>query len=146
MNRLDRVWRQHSRRGTTLLVVVAVVAVVAVFAVISAAKSPDEEANVASETTETTEGTETSKPVRCLDAAGLSDVEEQDVDLWRGNGPSYAIIVHKLATPAKAPTVVAGTYAVTGRFKVAAVGTGLTTEEGLLADALVQEVAACLGG
>ncbi len=148
MNRVRRFWRQRSRRGKTLLVVVAVVAVVAV---IGAVDVRDKEANVVSEATDTTETTEvatTSEPIRCLDAAGLSDVEEQDVDLWRGfhDGPSYAIIVHKLATPAKAPTVVAGTYAVTGQFKVAAEGEGLTTDEGLWADALVQEVAACLGG
>jgi outer membrane murein-binding lipoprotein Lpp len=92
--------------------------------------------------------TTTSDPIRCLDAAGLSDVEARDVDVWRGlhEGPAYAIVVHKLAKPAKAPVVVAGTYAVTGSFKVAAEGTGLTTEEGLWADALVQEVADCLGG
>jgi hypothetical protein len=140
-------WRKRSRRGTTLFVVVAVVAVVAVFAAISVVNSPDEEANVASETTETTEVTTTSDPIRCLDAAGLSDVEERDVDIWRGfdDGSSYAIIVHKLAAPAKAPTVVAGSYALTGPFKVAAEGTGLTIAEGLEADGLVQEVADCLG-
>jgi hypothetical protein len=33
----------------------------------------------------------------------------------------------------------------TGSFKVAAEGTGLTTEEGLEADALVETVADCLG-
>jgi hypothetical protein len=98
--------------------------------------------------TTTTDVTTTSDPIRCLDAAGLSDVEARDVDVWSGlhEGPAYAIVVHKLAKPAKAPVVVAGTYAVTGSFKVAAEGTGLTTEEGLWADALVQEVADCLGG
>jgi outer membrane murein-binding lipoprotein Lpp len=100
------------------------------------------------ETTTKTEGTTRGDPIRCLDAAGLSDVEERDVGIWSGlhEGPAYAIVVHKLAKPAKAPVVVAGTYAVTGSFKVAAEGTGLTSEEGLLADALVQDVAACLGG
>jgi outer membrane murein-binding lipoprotein Lpp len=100
------------------------------------------------DTTTTTDVTTTSDPIRCLDAAGLSDVEARDVDVWSGlhEGPAYAIVVHKLAKPAKAPVVVAGTYAVTGSFKVAAEGTGLTTEEGLWADALVQEVADCLGG
>jgi hypothetical protein len=151
VNGLVGFWRQRGRRGKTLLVVVAVVAVVAVFAVIGAVDSPDEEANVASDTNEmieTTGVTTTSEPIRCLDAAGLSDVEERDVDLWRGfhDGPSYAIIVHKLATPARAPKVVAGTYALTGPFKVLAKGAGLTSQEGLEADALVQEVAACLGG
>jgi hypothetical protein len=100
------------------------------------------------ETTTTTEVTTRSDPIRCLDAGGLSDVEERDVGLWSGlhEDPAYAIVVHKLAKPAKAPVVVAGTYAVTGSFKVAAEGTGLTVEEGLLADALVQDVADCLGG
>lgn len=146
MNRLVGFWRQRSRRGKALLVAVAV-SVVAVAAVFGAFNSPDGEANVASEMTETAEVTTTSDPIRCLDAVGLSDVEERDVDLWRGfhDGSSYAIIVHKLSTPAKAPTVVAGTYAVTGPFKVVAEGAGLTVEEGLEADALVQEVAACLG-
>ena len=70
------------------------------------------------------------------------------MDTWRGlhDGPSYAIVVHQLPKPAKAPTVVAGTYAVTGRFKVAAEGEGLTVDEGLWADSLVKDVAACLGG
>jgi outer membrane murein-binding lipoprotein Lpp len=100
------------------------------------------------ETTATTQVTTRSDPIRCLDAAGLSDVEERDVGVWRGlhEDPAYAIVVYKLAKPAKAPMVVAGTYAVTGSFKVAAEGTELTSEEGLLADALVQDVAACLGG
>jgi hypothetical protein len=100
------------------------------------------------ETTTTTEVTTRNDPIRCLDAAGLSDVEERDVGVWSGlhEDPAYAVVVHKLAKPAKAPIVVAGTYAVTGSFKVAAEGTGLTSEEGLLADALVQDVAACLGG
>jgi hypothetical protein len=148
VNRLVGFWRQRSRRGKALLVVVAVsvVAVAAVVAVFGAFNSSDGEANVASEMTETAEVTTTSDPIRCLDAAGLSDAEERD-DLWRGfhDGSSYAIVVHKLSTPAKAPTVVAGTYAVTGPYKVVAEGAGLTVEEGLEADALVQEVAACLG-
>jgi outer membrane murein-binding lipoprotein Lpp len=100
------------------------------------------------ETTTTTEVTTRNDPIRCLDAAGLSDVEERDVGVWRGlhEDPAYAVVVHKLAKPAKAPIVVAGTYAVAGSFKVAAEGEGLGLEEGLLADALVQDVAACLGG
>jgi hypothetical protein len=100
------------------------------------------------ETTTTTEVTTRNDPIRCLDAAGLSDVEERDVGVWRGlhEDPPYAVVVHKLAKPAKAPIVVAGTYAVAGSFKVAAEGEGLGLEEGLLADALVQDVAACLGG
>jgi hypothetical protein len=100
------------------------------------------------ETTTATEIATTSDPIRCLDAAGLSDVEERDMNLWSGlhDGPAYAIVVHKLAKPAKTPIVVAGTYAVTGSFKVAAEGTGLTSAEGLEADFLVQQVADCLGG
>ena len=104
-----------------------------------------------SDTQTTTENTQTvvsNGPLACLEAAGLSDVEEPDVDFWRGyhDEPLYAITIHKLATLAKAPTVVAGTYALTGPFKVAAEGEGLTSDEGLGADALVQQVADCLGG
>jgi hypothetical protein len=89
-----------------------------------------------------------SKPSQCLETAGLSDVRERDVGLWGGlhHSPAYAIVVHKLMRPAKAPRVVAGEYAVTGSFKVVAVGTGLMGDEGIEADALVQTVADCLGG
>jgi hypothetical protein len=59
---------------------------------------------------------------------------------------TYRIVVHKLVRPAKAPRVVAGEYAVTGSFKVGAVGRGFTGVEGIQADALVQIVADCLGG
>ena len=99
-------------------------------------------------TTEATQTIVSNDPLACLEEAGLSNVEERDVDFWRGyhDEPLYAITIHKLATPAKAPTVVAGTYAVTGPFKVAAEGEGLSSDEGLGADALVQEVAACLSG
>jgi len=99
-------------------------------------------------TAETTQTIVSNDPLACLKEAALSNVEEQDVDFWRGyhDEPLYAITIHKLATPAKTPTVVAGTYAVTGPFKVAAEGEGLSSEEGLGADALVQEVADCLGG
>jgi hypothetical protein len=98
-------------------------------------------------TAETKNTIVSSKALGCLEQAGLSGVEERAGDTWRGfhDGPSYAIVVHKLATPAKAPTVVAGMYAVTGQFKVSAEGEGLTNQEGLEADALVQEVADCLG-
>ena len=83
----------------------------------------------------------------CLERRGYPSVKERDVDTWGGlhNGPSYAIVVHKLVKPAKAPRVVAGEYAVTGSFKVVAVGTGLIGDEGIQADALVQIVADCLG-
>ena len=65
-----------------------------------------------------------SEVLGCLEEAGLSDVEERDVGLWRGlhDGPAYAIVVHKLGIRRRAPTVVAGEYAVTGSFKVAAEG------------------------
>ena len=132
--------------------------VVALILVLAGCGGSDSESSDASETTATVEATQmttetrptivSSDPPACLEGAGLSNVEERDVDSWRGYHaePVYAITIHKLATPAKAPTVVAGTYAVTGRFKVAAEGKGLSTEEGLGADALVQAVAACLGG
>ena len=97
-------------------------------------------------TTETTQTIKSSEVLGCLEEAGLSNVEEREVGLWRGlhEGPAFAIVVHKLRKPARAPTVVAGAYAVTGSFKVAAEGTGLPNW-GLDADFLVQEVADCLG-
>ena len=97
-------------------------------------------------TTETTQTIKSSEVLGCLEEAGLSNVEEREVGLWRGlhEGPAFAIVVHKLRKPARAPIVVAGAYAVTGSFKVAAEGTGLPNW-GLDADFLVQEVADCLG-
>lgn len=98
-------------------------------------------------TTETTQTIVSSKVLGCLEQAGLSGVEESDVKTWRGfhKRPSYAIVVHKLATPAKALTVVAGAYALSGPFKVVAEAEGLNGIEGFGADSLVQEVATCLG-
>ena len=132
--------------------------VVALIVVLAGCGESDSESSDTSETTATVEATQTTTettqtiasnhPLACLEEAGLSNVEERDADFWRAyhDEPLYAITIHKLATPAKAPIVVAGTYAVTGSFKVAAEGTGLTSQEGLEADALVQDVAACLGG
>jgi hypothetical protein len=104
-----------------------------------------DETSTAAATTPTPAGS--SRPIRCLDAAGLSDVEERDVGLWGGlhHRPAYAIVVHKLRKPAKAPRIVAGEYAVTGSFKIVAVGRGFRGDEGIQADALVQTVADCLG-
>ena len=98
-------------------------------------------------TTETTQTIMSSEVLGCLEEAGLSNVEEREVGLWRGlhEDPAFAIVVHKLRKPARAPIVVAGAYAVTGSFKVAAEGTRLPNW-GLDADFLVQEVADCLGG
>jgi hypothetical protein len=138
-----------------ILAVSRTLAVVALIVVL--AGCGDSESSETSETTTTVETTQTTPentqtivsndPLACLEEAGLSNVEERDVDFWRGyhDRPLYTITIHKLATPAKAPTVVAGTYALTGPFRVAAEGESLSSEEGLLADALVQEVAACLG-
>ena len=132
--------------------------VVALILVLAGCARSDSESSDTSETTATANATQattkatqtiaSNDPLACLEKAGLSNVEERDVDFWRGyhEEPLYAITIHKLATPAKAPIVVAGTYAVTGSFKVAAEGEGLSSEEGLGADALVQDVAACLGG
>ena len=131
--------------------------VVALLLVLAGCGGSDSESSSTNETTATaeaapttTESTQTivsSKPLACLDAAGLSEVKERDVGLWGGlhKSPFYAITVHKLATPAKAPRVVAGEYAVTGSFKVVAVARGLTGDEGIQADALVQIIADCLG-
>ena len=144
MNRLGRFWRQRSVRSKALLVVGAAVAALAI--VVAVIRPAEDETTV----TMTATGSEVlaGKAISCLESVGLSNVEESEVGTWRGfhDGPSYAIVVHQLPKPAKAPTVVAGTYAVTGRFKVAAEGEGLTVDEGLGADYLVKDVAACLGG
>jgi hypothetical protein len=97
--------------------------------------------------TATTTSAVGSAAIRCLDAAGLANVERQAVAVWTGEqaAGAYAIVIHALAKPARAPRVVAGSYALAGSFKVAAEGRGLTTAEGLEADDLVQSVAACLG-
>ena len=144
MNRLGTFWRQRNARSKTLLVVGAAVAVLAI--IVAVVGSAEDETTPTTTTAET--GVLARQAITCLEASGLSSVEESEVGTWRGfhEGPSYAIIVHMLPKPAKAPTVVAGTYAVTGQFKVAAVGEGLTVDEGLWADTLVKDVAACLGG
>jgi hypothetical protein len=149
-----------ARRPREDLAVSRTLAVLALILALAGCGLSDSEPSELSETTETTttvEATQTtteitqtvvsSEVLGCLEQAGLSSVEESDVDTWRGlhNGPSYAIVVHKLMKPAKAPRVVAGEYAVTGSFKVVAVGTGLIGDEGIQADALVQTVADCLG-
>jgi hypothetical protein len=146
------------RRPREDLAVSRTLTVVALILVLAGCGGSDSESSDTSETTGTVEATQTTtettqtmvskRPLACLEEAGLSNVEERDVDFWRGyhDEPIYAITIHKLATPAKAPTVVAGTYAVTGSFKVAAEGEGLSWDEGLGADFLVQEVAACLSG
>jgi hypothetical protein len=145
------------RRPREDLAVSHTLTIVALILVLAGCGESDSESSATSETTAAVEETQTrtkttqtvvsNGPLACLGEAGLSNVEERDVGFWRGyhDEPPYAIIIHKLATPAKAPTVVAGTYAVKGSFKVAAEGEGLSSEEGLLADALVQDVAACLG-
>jgi hypothetical protein len=145
MKRLAAFWRRRRARSKALLVVGAAVAALAI--VVAVIGPADDETTVR---TTTTTGSEAlaGRAITCLETVGLSNVEESDVDAWRGfhEGPSYAITVRKLPKPAITPTVVAGTYAVTGRFKVTAEGEGLTIDEGLWADSLVQEVAACLGG
>jgi hypothetical protein len=111
-------------------------------------KAARDETSTAAETMSTPAGSR--KPLRCLDAAGLANVEERGAGLWSGvhDSPTltYRIVVHKLMHPVKAPRVVAGEYAVTGSFKVVAVGRGFIGVEGIQADALVQIVADCLGG
>jgi len=146
------------RRPREDLAVPRTLTVVALILVLAGCGGSDSESSDTSETTATVEATPTTTettqtivsnaPLACLEEAGLSNVEEREVGLWRGyhDESPYAITIHKLAKPAKAPTVVAGTYALTGRFKVAAEGEGLSGFEGLEADALVQDVAACLGG
>ena len=121
--------------------------IVALILVLAGCGGSDPESSDAQTTTETTQTiVSNDNPLACLEEAGLSNVEEREVGVWRGlhESPGFAIVVHKLRKPAKAPIVVAGEYAVTGSFKVAAEGTGLPNW-GLDADFLVQEVADCLG-
>jgi hypothetical protein len=130
--------------------------VLALILVLAGCRGSDSESSDTSETTATVGATQTtsettqtimsSEVLGCLEEAGLSNVEEREVGLWRGlhEGPAFAIVVRKLRKPARAPIVVAGAYAVTGAFKVAAEATGLPNW-GLDADFLVQEVADCLG-
>ena len=140
-----------ARRPREDLAVSRTLAVLALILALAGCGGSDSDPSELPETTQTTtEITQTivsSEVLGCLEQAGLSSVGESDVDTWRGlhTGPSYAIVVHKLMKPAKAPRVVAGEYAVTGSFKVVAVGTGLIGDEGIQADALVQTVADCLG-
>jgi hypothetical protein len=122
--------------------------IVALILALAGCGGSDPESSDAQTTTETTQTiVSNDNPLACLEEAGLSNVEEREVGVWRGlhESPGFAIVVHKLRKPAKAPSVVAGAYAVTGSFKVAAEGTGLPNW-GLDADVLVQEVADCLGG
>lgn len=121
--------------------------IVALILVLAGCGGSDPESSETRTTAETTQTIVSNDPLACLEDAGLSNVEEREVGLWRGlhESPAFAIVVHKLRKPAKAPIVVAGAYAVTGSFKVAAEGTGLPNW-GLDADFLVQEVADCLGG
>lgn len=130
--------------------------IVALILVLAGCGGSDSESSDTSEATATVEATQaptetvqtisSNDPLACLAEAGLSNVEEREVGLWRGlhEDPAFAIVVHKLGKPSKAPIVVAGAYAMTGSFKVAAEGTGLPNW-GLDADFLVQEVADCLG-
>jgi len=120
--------------------------IAALILVLAGCGGSDPESSDTQTTTETTQTIMSSEVLGCLEEAGLSNVEEREVGLWRGlhESPAFAIVVHKLRKPAKAPIVVAGAYAVTGSFKVAAEGTGLPNW-GLDADFLVQEVADCLG-
>jgi hypothetical protein len=90
-------------------------------------------------------------PMACLEDGGLSNVEEQDTDLWRAfhDGPFYAVIVEQFSSEAEARQAVAdatdvyaasaGMYSVTGPLKGSAV-------DGAEAEELVRGVASCLGG
>lgn len=114
------------------------------------------ETTVTTEAT-TTEATTSDDPLGCLEAAGLSSVEERDIDFWRGyhDAPFYQVSVALLPSRAEARNGVrdatdvyaaqAGEYVVTGPAKAAAGGL-VTADEGREADTLVREVASCLGG
>lgn len=96
-------------------------------------------------------------PLTCLDAAGLTNVEERGSNLWRGNheGPFYLVIIARDATAKAASDLVidavesyaasAGRYVVTGPAKPAAGGL-LSADEADEAGRIVEQVAACLKG
>ena len=108
--------------------------IVALILVLAGCGGSDPESSDAQTTTETTQTiVSNDNPLACLEEAGLSNVEEREVGVWRGlhESPGFAIVVHKLRKPAKAPIVVAGAYALTGSFKVAAEGTGYRTGDSM---------------
>ncbi|HXG76403.1 MAG TPA: hypothetical protein VNJ53_07525 [Gaiellaceae bacterium] len=108
-------------------------------------------------TTETTGATASGDPLTCLEDAGLSSVEERSSDFWRGyhDSPFYQVSVQLLASEAEARDLArdavdvyaaqAGEYVVTGPAKASA-GGQVGPDEAAEAEALVQDVAACVGG
>ena len=85
--------------------------IVALILVLAGCGGSDPESSDAQTTTETTQTiVSNDNPLACLEEAGLSNVEEREVGFWRGlhESPGFAIVVHKLRKPAKAPIVVAG--------------------------------------
>ena len=95
--------------------------------------------------------------MECLDAAGLSDVEERASDFWRGyhDSPFYQVSIRRLASQAEATDLAAdaadvyamssGVYVVTGPAKPSA-GGPVDDDEAAAAESLVAEIAGCVGG
>ena len=96
-------------------------------------------------------------PMECLDAAGLSNVEERASDFWRGHhdSPFYQVSIQRLASQAEATDLAAnavdvyaassGVYVVTGPAKPSAGGL-VDDDEAAAAESLVAEIAGCVGG
>jgi hypothetical protein len=158
LDRFRAFWQRQGRLSK-----IALVAVVVVFALVAigelAGGSDDNGAEVSATETETTTSAKLADdPIACLEAAGLSNVEERDSDFWRGynDSPFYQISAALLPTEAEAQQAVAdavdvyaeqaGSYAVTGPVRASVEGAGLTGDEGQVASQLVQAVASCLGG
>ncbi len=136
---------------------IRVAAVLALVLALAGCGGSSDSDSASPETTEATETTVSDDPLGCLEAASLSDVEERDIDLWRGyhDDPFYQVTVQRLASRAKARDLVndaidtfaaqAGEYVVTGPATPAAGGL-VTPDEAAEADRLVREIASCLGG
>lgn len=96
-------------------------------------------------------------PLSCLEEEGLGDIEQRAVDLWRGYhaSPFYQVTVDELSSPAEARQLVrdavdvyavsAGSYVVTGPAKPSAGGM-IGGSDAAEAEAILESVAACLGG
>jgi hypothetical protein len=97
-------------------------------------------------------------PISCLQDAGLSHVEQQDADSWRGDwaSPFYQVSVQEMASEADATSLVneatdvyaaqGGRYVVTGPAKPEAGGLLSSSEAATANSSNVSQIASCLGG
>ena len=97
-------------------------------------------------------------PVECLDAAGLSNVEERASDFWRGHhdSPFYQVSIQRLASQAEATDLAAERgRRLRGVFrcvlgdrpgKAERAAEPVDDDEAAAAESLVAEIAGCVGG